>query len=438
MNPEKNNDSASTASSLQPAASGHLFHICRVWGSHHGGSLYSQVLIEELLKRGWSVTLVAEQFVEAPSALKRMSLHDFFRGGFLAAPGRLAELLRLWKLITGTPRALVLVQGDLPRLTYLLLQLWVPLIFIRQDGILTCPGNHRFQPRSRSVCRKGLGASCLRVHRREGCLGSLSFLRQVGRLVFRVRDKLLLRWIRYFVANSFYAARAHHKPGYVLYPPHRSAPTRCADFERDLHRLVFCGRLEQVKGAAEAIRILSLLPAAFYLELLGDGPERERLGKLVADLQLSARVRFRGWVDALTRDRCLASAGLLLMPSLWDEAFGMAGLEALAQGTPVVAYDVGGISEWCRGDAGILVPCGDVLGAAVAVRRLVNDPIRWTACSSAARRVAELEFPATRFARDLDELCARVRQVKSHDSVIVANFWAKLSRNTVWHGSKPL
>jgi glycosyltransferase involved in cell wall biosynthesis len=55
----------------------------------------------------------------------------------------------------------------------------------------------------------------------------------------------------------------------------------------------------------------------------------------------------------------MASAGAVVMPSRWDEAFGMVGIEAFAQGTPVLAYNVGGIAEWCTPDAGYLVPCGN-------------------------------------------------------------------------------
>jgi glycosyltransferase involved in cell wall biosynthesis len=168
--------------------------------------------------------------------------------------------------------------------------------------------------------------------------------------------------------------------------------------------------LEEVKGAADTVQILSLLPNEFFLEILGDGPEREKLIRAVQDRQLGDRVKFRGWVDSVTRDRVLASAGALLMPSLCAEAFGMAGLEALAQGTPVVAYDVGGISEWCRGQAGILVQCGDVRRAAMAVRELTQDSVAWANHSRAAKCAADRGFPVNRFEQDLDQLLQQVLQ----------------------------
>jgi glycosyltransferase involved in cell wall biosynthesis len=341
-------------------------------------------------------------------AEQRVILQAFFKRGLLVLPRKMAEFRKVWKLITTAPEPLVIVQGDLPRVFYLMLQLRAPLLFIRQDGILSCPGNNRFLRRSRSVCRARFGVSCLSVHRKEECLGGLSLIQQLGRMATRTRDRLLLSCIRNFVGSSRYIARVHGRPQRVLYPPRLGGAGKLIAIGRNRHRLAFCGRLEEVKGAGDAVGILSLLPDQYHLEILGDGPERGRLGKLVEDLQLGSRVRFLGWVDRVTRDQVLASAGVLLMPSLWDEAFGMAGIEALAQGTPVVAYDVGGISEWCQDGAGVLVACGDIRRAAAAVRGLTDDPIRWAGCSEAAKRASVLRFPTSRFGSDLEELLREV------------------------------
>jgi len=369
-------------------------------------------MVEALISKGWRMTLVAEQFLDPDDSrvnqLEQVRLDAFFRRGLRILPRRLVEISRLWKRITNTPGALVIAQGDLPRITYVLLQFRVPLIFVRQDGILTCPGNNRFLQRSRTVCGRPAGLQCLAIHRKEACLGSLSFLEQVGRLAFRLRDRLLLRHIRHFAGNSRYIARVHRKAARVLYPSCSSGTQQQLVAERNPHRLVFCGRLEQVKGAADSLQILSLLPEWFHLEILGDGPEQERLRNLASTLRIAERVRFHGWLAPAARDRVLASAGALLIPSLWDEAFGMAGIEALAQGTPVVAYDVGGISEWCRDGAGVLVPCGHITRAAAAVLAMTEDLARWELHSRAARRMAETEFPAGRFARELDEILENV------------------------------
>jgi glycosyltransferase involved in cell wall biosynthesis len=61
------------------------------------------------------------------------------------------------------------------------------------------------------------------------------------------------------------------------------------------------------------------------------------------------------------------------MPSRWQEPFGIVGPEALAAGTPVVAWDSGGIREWHQGE---LVPWGDVVGLARVLRTAVGQQAR--------------------------------------------------------------
>jgi glycosyltransferase involved in cell wall biosynthesis len=382
------------------------FHFCRVWGSRHGGSLYSAKLVEELTKRGWSVWVLAERFEQPiPNAI---ALKYFFRNDLLAWFRKPVELVRVSTLISRAVEPLVVVQGDLPRLSYLLWQLFVPVIFLRQDAILTCPAGNRVSPRSRAVCDEPLGLRCAIGHGHDGCGRGESWIRRFGRLGYRARDGLLLRGFTSFVANSQYIRRLHGKPGLVLYPPRLTNRVRTTGARRDLKRLVFCGRLEQVKGASEAIEILKLLPTDYHLEVLGDGVERQRLRGEVERCGLDGRVNFHGWVDAVTHDSWVGSAGAVLIPSLCDEAFGMVGPEAFAMGTPVVAYDVGGISEWCREGAGILVACGDVAQAAAAVLRLTQDRGTWDVWSAAALRVVDEQFPLSRFSAELDAVLNRV------------------------------
>jgi glycosyltransferase involved in cell wall biosynthesis len=69
----------------------------------------------------------------------------------------------------------------------------------------------------------------------------------------------------------------------------------------------------------------------------------------------------------------LRRARALLMPSRWQEPFGIVGLEALTLGVPVVAWEGGGVAEWHPGGPS-LVPWGDVDGLAAALRAAVDGP----------------------------------------------------------------
>ncbi len=125
--------------------------------------------------------------------------------------------------------------------------------------------------------------------------------------------------------------------------------------------LLFVGRLASNKGLlplAEAFQGLARHDPAATLVLIGeDGGERTRLEGRLRELGVADRTRFTGFVSD---ERLLAAAfreaRLFVLPSEY-EAFGLVLLEALAQGTPVVASRVGGIPEFIEeGRAGLLVP----------------------------------------------------------------------------------
>lgn len=388
----------------------HVFIASRVYGSRDGGSAYSKAIVELLLESNVVVTILAERFGDGGSIITSEKLHwiqfpHFFKPGFRSWLHRWLDALRFLKEILFKKCSLLIVQGDLPRLTYLLLQFFVPLLFIRQDSILTCPANNRFLPRSRKTCRKTPGFSCLAVNTREGCLENIPLVPRIGRIIYRIRDNIFLRCLSHFVVNSAYMANIHRRRANILYPPNLSAPAVDPRIGRNLKQLLFCGRLEGIgKGADDAVKILASLPSEYHLVLLGDGPQKAKLMELVKTLDIESRVQFHGWVDPQRRNELMASAGVLIMPSLWDEAFGMVGIEAFTQGTPAVAYNVGGISEWCLPGAGELVNCGDVLGAVQAIKKITADPEHWESYSKVAQSIAAKQYSPQRFKNELRPL----------------------------------
>ena len=78
-------------------------------------------------------------------------------------------------------------------------------------------------------------------------------------------------------------------------------------------------------------------------------------------------IEFVGWVNAQQADVLLTDCDVLVLPSLWPEPFGLVGSEAARHGVPVVAFAVGGITEWLTdGVNGYLAP-GDPPSAAASV-----------------------------------------------------------------------
>ncbi|MDC0713691.1 N-acetyl-alpha-D-glucosaminyl L-malate synthase BshA [Stigmatella sp. ncwal1] len=120
------------------------------------------------------------------------------------------------------------------------------------------------------------------------------------------------------------------------------------------------------------------------LVMIGDGPERSPAERKVRELGLEERVAFLGKQEHFVE--LLAAADVFLLPSE-QESFGLAALEALSCGIPVVASDIGGIPEQVEhGTRGYLTPVGDVAAMAHHVLALVRDPEHWRLFSRNARQ----------------------------------------------------
>lgn len=106
--------------------------------------------------------------------------------------------------------------------------------------------------------------------------------------------------------------------------------------------------------------------------LVGEGPAEQGLRTLSERLGISPRVAFVG----ARRDipEVLSLMNIFVLPSLY-EGFGIAILEAMAAGKPVIATTVGGIPEFvASGQSGVLVPPGDALALARAIKQLLDEP----------------------------------------------------------------
>jgi glycosyltransferase involved in cell wall biosynthesis/O-antigen/teichoic acid export membrane protein len=139
--------------------------------------------------------------------------------------------------------------------------------------------------------------------------------------------------------------------------------------------IAYLGRLEIAqKGLDLLLRAFAQVAGDIEqdLHIGGDGPDLEALAALADSLGVSSRVHFLGRVEAHNRFCWLAGADLLAMPSRY-ETFGMVAAEALAVGTPVVAFDIPCLREVVGDRSGILVPPFDVDGYARALRVVASD-----------------------------------------------------------------
>jgi glycosyltransferase involved in cell wall biosynthesis len=188
----------------------------------------------------------------------------------------------------------------------------------------------------------------------------------------------------------------------VVYPgvPVSRAPAML----RSSHVIGAAGRLEAIKGydvLLEAFAEVRQGHPEMRLEIAGDGSQLGTLRQQALALRIDDAVSFPGWVDDLPA--AIRRWSIHVQPSR-EEAFGITVLQAMAEGVPVIASDVGGLAEIVEpGMTGLLVPAGDAQALAAAMKQLLDDPERRETMGAASRQSAA-RFSEARFARELAAL----------------------------------
>lgn len=139
--------------------------------------------------------------------------------------------------------------------------------------------------------------------------------------------------------------------------------------------LLFVGRLVSDKGVDILLRALADLGDLGVrpgLTIVGDGPEAGPLRELVARLKLGEQVRFTGQVVGEELAEVYRSHEILVVPSRYDEPFGIVALEGIASGCIVVGSRGGGLPA-AIGPCGALFDNGDVQGLTRLLEQLLSD-----------------------------------------------------------------
>lgn len=171
------------------------------------------------------------------------------------------------------------------------------------------------------------------------------------------------------------------------------------------------GRMSHEKGFTDTVQVFGRLVARHHglgLLLVGNGPYRGEVDQALSSLPTSAKVRVVGWQTNV--DPWLEQIDVFVHPS-HHEPFGLAVLEAMAAGIPVVAYGDGGVGEIVvDGESGFLHEPGDIDGMATSVDRLLSDPALRRAMGAAARERVRTCFDpvqaGSRFSRVVFEVAS--------------------------------
>jgi glycosyltransferase involved in cell wall biosynthesis len=281
---------------------------------------------------------------------------------------------------------------------------------------LICPGGRRLWQETGAVCPRRVGYMCQAVAYRERCmprdpLMGLPLIARTLKLatIHRDRSDIVVpsEFMRRLMLNEgFVAGRVHKIPLSTSFPQLESLQT-----SREPYTILCAARLTPEKGVHFLLEAIKDLPHA-RLIVAGAGPERARLETVAGEYGLHGRVTFAGWLEPKAVASYIDQAGLVVVPSVWPEPFGLVGIEAMAHARPVIAFDVGGVREWLIPDqTGLLVPPGDVSGLASAIGCLLKDPQRGKLLGEQGRTLAVERFSPARYLRDfLDVGTAVVRR----------------------------
>ncbi|HWD37662.1 MAG TPA: glycosyltransferase family 4 protein [Fimbriimonas sp.] len=175
-------------------------------------------------------------------------------------------------------------------------------------------------------------------------------------------------------------------------PPNREEARRKLGLRSEIPIVGTVSRITRLKGIDDALRAVARLRPQFeglrYL-VVGDGEGLEFCRQVAAELGIADCVDFVGYRHDVST--YLAAMDLFLFPSL-KEAMGIALVEAMAAGLPIVATNVGGIPEVVTSETGMLVGPSQPDALALATQTILNDPVRRLELGESARLRAQRVF----------------------------------------------
>ncbi|NBT59478.1 glycosyltransferase family 1 protein, partial [bacterium] len=349
-----------------------------------------------------------EQILRTTNSLLRSQGHQtFFLADFLVGPlppcdafftlptlckiNLLTSPWKVFRIKTKLKKILGEIQPDVihfvdqfdPRIMRFFSHLY-PCILTAHTVAPTCPSSQRFFPRQGGVCSSKSGWSCLKHHREHGCLGHFKTpLRRIHALIEFQFKKRALKLFPVIGAISPYIETCLKADGFsskqvlpVYNPVVKQDPSLQTWNNSPENLLVVASRLVPLKGVGSLIRCLNQLrELSWTCWIFGDGPERESLQQLTAELNLADRVCFKGKTGSFELQRTLQQATALVQPNRGPEGFGMSVAEASASGVPVIGYDVPAINDLVTtGENGLLAPLFPEASLAEKLRELLEDP----------------------------------------------------------------
>lgn len=281
-----------------------------------------------------------------------------------------------------------------PRITRHCLKLR-PVIKTPHATDMVCPGTYKFFTKSRQICTIPFGKHCLMHAYTEKCCSRSP--RKLLKNYYNVRaevNEFADKYKAVIVMSDFVKSeciKTGMNPAKIFVIPYFTPVVSLPEINNN-KRLLYVGRLTIVKGVhtmIEALAPLLISDSEVYLDIIGDGPYRSQLESLATRYKLNHKIKFHKWQSKTYINDALSACTLLIFPSIYPEAFGISGIEAMMHGKPVVGFDVGGVSTWLKdGITGFLVKPGDIEMMRERTSQLLSDTTLYKRMSTEARKHA--------------------------------------------------
>ncbi len=273
-----------------------------------------------------------------------------------------------------------------------------PSVFHIHNYSYWCPGNDLFHSKTNTNCTLTVGLHCYSKAYTHKCNN-----RHPKRLFSSIRrthdrKKIQPRFLRTIVSSQYLYARACEAgipPEQISIVPYAVNTDRFIATANTINtdstsHILYVGRLAKSKGIDYLLDAYENLPDNKPdLVIVGDGYYRPHLEHRARLSKTKDRIHFVGWKSDNELAQLYRDCNMLVVPSIWQEVFGIIGLEAMATAKPVVAFDVGGISQWLEHNiTGLLVPPKSVWDLRDAIKFLLDHPHIAGAMGSTGRSVA--------------------------------------------------
>jgi len=331
--------------------------VCDYYQYLGGAEQYVLSLIEHLESLGQKICIVYGQ--ETQDTLKIQGRGEYFIPAVIEEnPINKSENKILDKIVQEENPNIIYVQNVKNPYVIQYLSRQKPVVRFVHDLSLFCLNWRKILPSKDIICPYPAGLRCIFNAYSSRCISRNPWI-SFRKWRFNKKQLKINRQLDKLIVASFYMKTCLIQNGFspdrIEVIPYYTEPKNFdrVDFK---NFLLFVGRIHETKGLQHLLMALKACPDEIKLIVIGEGDYMSKIEILISQNKLDQRVEFLGWRSQEKLQEYYLNCLALVVPSLWPEPFGIVGIEAMSYRKPVIAFDVGGISDWLEDGAnGFLV-----------------------------------------------------------------------------------